>query len=137
MAGAIVVAVGALYVVFAVRELRRQSDHDQEGSAARPMLAIAMGLLPCPLTIIVVGAAMAQGATGQGIALAAGISIGAAVTIGSFGLLGMALRAGGLAFAGRNGTRIRLGFGWLELVTSMLIVILGLLMLSSSLGRLY
>jgi nickel/cobalt exporter len=137
IAGAIVAAVGALYVVLAVRALRRQGDHDHDVSASRPMLAIAMGLLPCPLTIIVVGAAVAQGATGQGIALAAGISVGAAVTIGCFGLLGMALRAGGLAFAGRNGLRIRLGFAWLELVTSMLIAILGLLMLSSSLGRTY
>jgi len=136
-AGAIVVVVGALYVVLAVRDLRRQGDHDHDVSASRPMLAIAMGLLPCPLTIIVIGAAVAQGATGQGIALAAGISIGAAVTIGCFGLLGIALRAGGLAFAGRNEGRIRLGIAWLELVTSMLILLLGLLMLSGSLGRMY
>lgn len=137
IAGAIVAAVGALYVVLTVRDLRRQGDHDHQVSASRPMLAIAMGLLPCPLTIIVVGAAIAQAATGQGIALAAGISIGAAVTIGCFGLLGMALRAGGLAFAGRNAARIRLGIAWLELATSMLILLLGMLMLGGSLGRMY
>jgi hypothetical protein len=52
-------------------------------------------------------------------------------------LLGMALRAGGMAVAGRGGSRIRLRVAWLELATSLLIVLLGLLMLSGSLGRMY
>jgi len=97
MTGGIVAAIGALYVGTALRGLRRREiappEQGQRGSkASRSMLAIAMGLLPCPLTIIFVGSAVARGATGAGIALAAGISIGAAITIAYFGLLGIARR---------------------------------------------
>ena len=134
VSGTIVAAVGALYVVLALRGLRRAGDRPHGVPASRPALAVAMGLLPCPLTIIVVGAAVAKGATGGGIALAAGISLGAAVTIGCFGLLGLALRAGGLALATTRHLVARLA--WLELATSLVILVLGLLMLNDSLARL-
>jgi ABC-type nickel/cobalt efflux system permease component RcnA len=136
IAGAIVAAIGAFYVVFSLRGLRCIGDHAHRGAASRSLLAVAMGLLPCPLTIIVVGVAVAQGATGQGIALAAGISLGAAVTIGCFGLLGLALRAGGVALAGPRTQHMMLALGWLEMATSLLILLFGLLMLNTSLGRL-
>ena len=84
-----------------------------------------MGLLPCPLTIIVVGFAINRGATLAGIVLAAGISIGAAVTIGCFGLLGIALRRGGIVLFGGNIHRLLKGLAWLEVVTSLLILTLG------------
>jgi nickel/cobalt exporter len=136
VAGGIVTAVGALYVVLAVRELRGSAGHLHQIPGSRPLLAVAMGLLPCPLTIIVVGAAVAQGATGGGIALAAGISLGAAITIAVFGLLGLALRAGGLALAGMRLRHVMVGLAWLEFATSVLILLFGLLMLNGSLGRL-
>lgn len=135
VAGAIVTAVGTLYVVLSVHELRRPGDHLHHVPASRPLLAVAMGLLPCPLTIIVVGAAVAQGAAVGGIALAAGISLGAAVTIGAFGLLGLALRAGGLALAGARMRHLMAALAWLELATSGLILLFGLLMLNGSLRR--
>ena len=94
-----------------------------------------MGLLPCPLTVIVVGAAVARGATGAGIALAAGISTGAAITIACFGLLGIALRRAGIAAASSRARRLMSALGWLELLTAILILLLGLGMLAGSLGR--
>lgn len=140
--GAIVASVGALYVVLALRGLRRRGmatnthGHVEEGSQApRSILAIAMGLLPCPLTIIVVGAAVARGATGAGIALAAGISIGAAITICCFGLLGIALRRAGVAAASGRIRGLMRGLGGLELLTAILILLLGLGMLTGSWGR--
>ena len=136
LAGAIVTAVGAVYVVVALRELRHARGNGHRSAPSRSLLAIAMGLLPCPLTIIVVGAAVGRGETGAGIALAAGISLGAAVTIGCFGLLGLALRASGMAMAGSRLRRLMSGFAWLELATSLLILLYGLLMLQNSLGRL-
>lgn len=136
VAGAIVVAVGALYVVLSLRGLRDGGDHHHRGPASRSLLAVAMGLLPCPLTIIVVGAAVAQGAAGGGVALAAAISVGAAITIGCFGLLGLALRASGLALAGSRVRHLTSALGWLEVATSLLILLLGLLMLNGSLGGL-
>lgn len=79
IAGGIVAAIGAFYIVLALRGLTRRKtaphgpEHEQGGShTSRSMLAVAMGLLPCPLTIIVVGSAVARGATVAGIALAAG-----------------------------------------------------------------
>lgn len=54
-AGLIVAAIGALYVVLSERGLLRPTSHAHAAKGSRPFLAIAMGLLPCPLTIIVVG----------------------------------------------------------------------------------
>jgi ABC-type nickel/cobalt efflux system permease component RcnA len=135
IAGSIVAAIGALYVVLSVRNLRRPTVHAQGGEGSRPFLAIAMGLLPCPLTIIVVGAAINRGATLAGIVLAAGISIGSAITIGCFGLLGIALRRGGLALVGGNIRRVLKGLVYLELLTSLLILALGLLTVAGVAGR--
>lgn len=134
-AGSIVAAIGALYVVLSVRSLWRPAVHAQGGEGSRPFLAIAMGLLPCPLTIIVVGSAINRGATVAGITLAAGISIGSAITIGCFGLLGIALRRGGLALVGGNIQRVLKGLVYLELLTSLLILVLGLLTVAGVAGR--
>lgn len=142
VAGAIVASIGALYVMLALRGLARHGTashghgHGPERSQTpRSILAIAMGLLPCPLTVIVVGAAVARGATGAGIALAAGISTGAAITIACFGLLGIALRRAGIAAASSRARRLMSALGWLELLTAILILLLGLGMLAGSLGR--
>lgn len=134
-AGLIVAAIGALYVVLSVRGLRRPASHGHGAERSRPFLAIAMGLLPCPLTIIVVGFAINRGATLAGIVLAAGISIGAAVTIACFGLLGIALRRGGLALLGGNIQRVLKGLAYLELLTSLLILGLGLFVVIGVVGR--
>lgn len=143
IAGGIVAAIGAFYVVLALRGLTQRKtsphgpEHVQGGSqASRSMLAIAMGLLPCPLTIIVVGSAVARGATGAGIALAAGISIGAAITIACFGLLGIALRRAGVAAASVRVWGLMGVLGGLELLTAIVILMLGLGMLASSWVRL-
>jgi nickel/cobalt transporter (NicO) family protein len=134
-AGLIVAAIGTLYVVLSLRGLRRRVSHDHGAEGSRPFLAVAMGLLPCPLTIIVVGFAINRGATLAGIVLAAGISIGAAVTIGCFGLLGIALRRGGIVLLGGDIHRLLKGLAWLEVVTSLLILAFGLFMLAGVAGR--
>lgn len=104
LAGLIVASIGALYVVLSVHGLRRPTSHPHRAEGSRPFLAIAMGLLPRPLTIIVVGSAINRGATLARIVLAAGISIGSAIAIGCFGLLGIVLRRGGLALIGGPST---------------------------------
>ena len=134
-AGLIVAAIGALYIVLSVRGLLRPTGHAHAAEGSRPFLAIAMGLLPCPLTIIVVGSAVNRGVTLAGITLAAGISIGSAITIGCFGLLGIALRRGGLALIGGNIHRVLKDLAWLELATSLLILALGLLTVAGVVGR--
>jgi ABC-type nickel/cobalt efflux system permease component RcnA len=134
-AGLIVAAIGALYVALSVRGLLQRTGHSHGAERSRPFLAIAMGLLPCPLTIIVVGSAVNRGATLAGITLAAGISIGSAVTIGCFGLLGIALRRGGAALVGGNIGRLMNGLAYVELLTSLLILILGLLTVAAVAGR--
>ena len=84
---------------------------------------------------LVVGFATNRGATLAGIVLAAGISTGAAITIGCFGLLGIALRRGGMALLDGNMHRLLKGLAYLEFLTSMLIFGLGLLMVVSVVGR--
>ncbi|MDP1841547.1 MAG: hypothetical protein Q8L19_23855, partial [Reyranella sp.] len=69
------------------------------------------------------------------ITLAAGISIGSAITIGCFGLLGIALRRGGLALVGGNFQRVMKGLAYVELLTSLLILTLGLLTVTGVAGR--
>ena len=134
-AGLIVAAIGALYVVLSLRGLWQPGAHSHGAEGSRPFLAIAMGLLPCPLTIIVVGAAVNRGATLAGIALAGGISIGSAVTIGCFGLLGIGLRRGGLALLGGNIRRLMRGLAYVELATSLLILVVGVFTVAAVLGR--
>jgi len=56
------------------------------------LLPVAVGVLPCPLTMLVVGSAMAQGATGAGLVLAAVMGAGAAATIAFVGLTSIAAR---------------------------------------------
>lgn len=135
IAGLIVMAVGGIYVLLAVRDLFRHDEHAHHVPASRPLLAVAMGLLPCPLTIIVVGAAVARGAPGGGIALAAGISLGAAVTIGCFGLLGLALRAASLGLSHARAERLKIALAWLELATSLVILLLGISMVAGTAVR--
>lgn len=138
-AGLIVAAIGALNVVLSLQSLLRPTgpstgtSHGAAGS--RPFLAVALGLLPCPLTFIVVGSAVNRGATLAGITFAAGISIGSAVTLGCFGLLGIALRGGGLALVGGNIQRVLKGLAYVELLTSLLILTLGMLTVAGVAGR--
>ena len=67
--------------------------------------------------------------------MAAGISIGSALTIGCFGLLGIALRQGGLAFAGDRVPRLLKALTLLELVTSLLIFAIGALTAAAAIDR--
>ena len=129
----LVAGIGAWYVLNLVR--RPGAAHAHDHRPARSTLAVAMGMLPCPLTIIVVGVAISNGALAAGLALAAAISIGAAVTIGAVGFIAMGLRRLGLALSA--GTRIldRLMTG-LEAASSVLILGLGVLSLVGALRRL-
>lgn len=126
-AGRIVAAIGALYVVLSLRGLLRPTGRSHGAKGSRSFLAIAMGLLPCPLTIIVVGSAVNRGH-------ARGYHIGSAVTIGCFGLLGIALRRGGLALLGGNIQRVLRGLTYVELLTSLVILALGLLTVAGVAG---
>ena len=135
-AGSIVAVVGTFYVVLSIRGLRRGGDDQgRYGSTSRPLLAVAMGLLPCPLTIIVVGAAVAQGAPAGGIVLAAAISLGAAVTIGCFGMVGWVLRSASLILSGASTRRLKTALSWLELATSVVILLLGVSMVAGPVVR--
>ncbi len=129
----LVAGIGGWYVLRLV--VRRGAAHDHDHRPTRSALAMAMGMLPCPLTIIVVGVAIRNGALAAGLVLAAAISVGAAVTIGTVGFIAMGLRRLGLALTA--GTRIlnRLMTG-LELLSSVLILGLGVLSLIGALRRL-
>ncbi len=133
ISAALVAGIGAWYVLRLF--IRRGAAHDHDHRPTRSTLAMAMGMLPCPLTIIVVGVAIRNGALAAGLVLAAAISVGAAVTIGAVGFIAMGLRRLGLAVSA--GTRVldRL-MAVLELLSSVLILGLGVLSLIGALRRL-
>ena len=109
-------------------ETRHRFDQVQS-NGRKAFLSVAMGLLPCPLIIIVVGSAIYRGAALAGIVLAVGINIGC------FGLLGITPRRGGLALLGGNIHRVLKGLAYLELLTSLPILTLGLFTVAGVVGR--
>jgi ABC-type nickel/cobalt efflux system permease component RcnA len=130
----LVAAIGAFYLVNFVRRSGRGDGPVHGEAPTRFTLAAAVGMLPCPLTIIVVAAAVSQGAVAGGLALAAAISVGAACTIGAIGFLGMGLRRLGLAAT--SGTRVLNGLmTGLEALASLVIFAVGVLSLVGALGR--
>ena len=124
---AFIAGFGAYYLY---RALRRIPDDHSHASAR--LLPIAVGVLPCPLTMVVVGHAMAIGAIGLGLLLAGTMGVGAALTIALFGLAGIASRrivGGGLG----QSTLVQPTLRVLEIGSSTIILLLGTLFLVGSL----
>jgi ABC-type nickel/cobalt efflux system permease component RcnA len=82
--------IGAFYLfrAFTPRSSEKQA-------AAMPhVLPYVVGVLPCPLTMLVAGHAMVIGAYVTGLFLAGLMGAGAALTIGLFGTAGIVARRG-------------------------------------------
>lgn len=82
----LIVAVG-LWLLW--RALRPQDhNHDRRGFA----LAVAAGLVPCPLTFFIMSYAVPRGMLGPGLLLAACFALGMIVTVAAFPLIAVLLR---------------------------------------------
>jgi ABC-type nickel/cobalt efflux system permease component RcnA len=127
----LIAIIGAYYLVVAMRP----RSHEVHGTATPHVLPYAVGVLPCPLTMLVAAHAMVIGAYVTGLCLAGLMGVGAALTIGLFGTAGIIARRGLL---GRIDPESRLFRGTLtafEVGSSAVILILGFIAFIGSLPQ--
>ena len=119
---ALITLIGAYYLYRALQPSDLHPDyHDRSAS----ILPYAVGVLPCPLTMLVVGHAMALGAYLTGLMLAGLIGVGAALTIGVFGTVGIVTRRGFLGRFDPESRTLGLILTALEIASSAVIFGLG------------
>ena len=94
------------------------------------ILAIATGLVPCPLTTFILTYALARGKLALGLAAVGGMLAGVIITICSFTVGAIVMRQQFLALMVRTeGLRFKLGW-WMELFGALGVLVLGLAMLA-------
>lgn len=99
------------------------------------MLAVATGLVPCPLTTFILTYAMARGKLAIGLAAVFGMMLGVIVTLASFAVAAVLARDPAMALLTRT-ERFRTIAGWgLELVGAVGVLVLGLAMLTGRVGK--
>jgi nickel/cobalt transporter (NicO) family protein len=118
--------IGAYYLH---RALGRPSHHQVQHASILPY---AVGVLPCPLTMLVVGHAMALKAIGTGLVLAALMGTGAALAIGLCGTISIVTRRGVLGRIDPESRALRLVLQILEVGSSAAILALGAVFFAGS-----
>jgi nickel/cobalt exporter len=89
-------------------------------------IATAVGILPCPLTMLVLSAAFADATLGIGLMLVAVMGLGIMVTIGLVGSIGVVAQRGFAAGFGDAPTRYSAILRCLEVGSSAAILVIGL-----------
>lgn len=109
----------------------RPHHHLRDGKS----LAIATGLVPCPLTTFLLTFAIAHNKLAIGLAAVVAMLGGVIVTLVSFAVAAVVARERFMgALARSEQLRARLGF-WLELAGAVAVLVLGLVMLWDRVGR--
>jgi nickel/cobalt transporter (NicO) family protein len=116
-----VTAAGAWYLKRAIGGSRPSA-----GAHSHTGIATAVGLLPCPLTMLVLSAAFADATLGIGLMLVAVMGLGIMVTIGLVGSVGVAAQRGLAAGFGETPTRYSAVLRCLEVGSSTAILFIGL-----------
>ncbi|MGE3830306.1 MAG: hypothetical protein AB7F76_04860 [Parvibaculaceae bacterium] len=120
---ALIAVIGAYYMFRAIfREHGAEASSPQSHSH---LLPVAVGVLPCPLTMLVVGSAMAQGATLAGLMLAGIMGTGAAATIVLVGLLSIGVRRAAIGWVDAADSWVARGLYYLEIASSAIILAIG------------
>jgi nickel/cobalt transporter (NicO) family protein len=92
------------------------------------MLAVAAGIVPCPLTTFILTYALVKGTLAVGLAAVFGMLLGVIVTLASFAIAAVIARGSLMTLMARTG-RLRESVGWgLEFVSALGVLVLGLLM---------
>jgi ABC-type nickel/cobalt efflux system permease component RcnA len=131
---ALIAVIGAYYLYRAIQSSDLHPDHHCRSSAS--ILPYAVGVLPCPLTMLVVGHAIALGAYITGLMLAGLIGVGAALTIGAFGTVGIIARRGLLGRFDPDSRILGLVLTALEIGSSVVILALGVILFIGKLSTL-
>jgi nickel/cobalt exporter len=119
--------------IFLIGRLFRSDSHGQirDGRA----LAVATGLVPCPLTTFILTYALARGKLAIGLAAVLGMMLGVIVTLASFAVSAVLARERMATVLARS-ERFRSNAGWtLEVVGAVGVVALGIAMLMGRVGK--
>jgi len=133
---AIIVVIGGWLLFRAIRAARRggtaapQHRHD----LSRGLLPFAVGLLPCPMTMLILTYALANASLAAGLALVAFLGIGIASTIALVGSLGMLVRRSAFAALDPTGRLYARLLGGLEIASCLAIIALGAVFLAGALA---
>ena len=123
--GLLIVLIGA-YLLWAA--FNRRHDEQTDGRA----LAVATGMIPCPLTTFVLTFALAKGVLAPGLLVTAAMAVGMVITIGGVALIAALARERLLGLLARSqGWRHRVGLG-LEVGSAALVLLLGVATLIQS-----
>jgi nickel/cobalt transporter (NicO) family protein len=123
-----------LIAVIGLYYLSKAIKPDHQGKDQAPhALPYAVGVLPCPLTMLVVGNAIAAGSLIGGIGLAAAVAIGSTATISLFGGAGMLMRKVMAASLDNRGQNFAYALTGIEVTSSLAIFLIGAIFLVGSL----
>jgi nickel/cobalt exporter len=130
MSAALIALIG-LYLV--VRRIWPPAyDHARDGKT----LAVATGLVPCPLTTFILTYALAKGKLAIGLAAVAGMLGGVIVTLVSFAVAAVVSRDQFMGLLSRTeGWRHKVGWG-LEFAGALAVLLIGIAMLARQYGLL-
>lgn len=114
---AILVAIGLWLLVRALRARRREGRHEGIG------VALTTGLVPCPLTLFVVVAALSQGVPEAGLVFAGSMVIGIGLTLGLVAVAAVVGRRTVLQTVSGNGDAVAIVSRLLDAAAGLLIVL--------------
>lgn len=117
----LLVAIG-LWLLW--RALSSRSHHSRQGEPKEGLgIALTTGLVPCPLTLFVVVAALSRGVPEAGLVFAGAMLVGIALTLGLVAIAAVAGRKTFLALAERNGAAISRVSRSLDAAAGLLIIV--------------
>ena len=133
---AIILVIGAWLLLRALRQARRggAATVHHRHDLSRGLLPFAIGLLPCPMTMLILTYALANASLGAGLVLVGFLGVGIAATIALVGSLGMLVRSGAFAVLDPAGTRYARVLTAFEILSCVAIVLLGAVFLAGALG---
>ena len=100
--------------------------HVHRAPGSGPVLAVAAGLIPCPLTTFIMTYAASRGEIAFGLVLAAAIAAGMIVTVAAFPIAAIVSRTRLLWLIERTG-EVRHGLGRaLDVMSAVAVLLLGL-----------
>jgi nickel/cobalt transporter (NicO) family protein len=124
LASAVMITLIGLFLVGKTLSVA-QHQHSRDGK----MLAVATGLIPCPLTTFILTYALAKQKLAVGLAAVGGMLAGVIVTLVSFSVAAVLARGSFMSLLSQT-ERWRAGVGWwLEFAGAVAVLVLGLAML--------
>lgn len=132
---AIIVVIGGWLLWQALPAARRgATPPPHRHDFSRGLLPFAIGLLPCPMTMLILTYALANASLAAGLVLVGFLGVGIAITIALVGSLGILVRSGAFAVldpAGRLYARL---LGALEIASCLAIIAFGAMFLAGALA---